>query len=643
MAIVLSVPLLAALVLAGLRISDAVDAADTSRDLRDIAATARSGSALIRALADERDRAVDPRARHSASATAGARGRTDRDATVFSGKLDDLPAAAGMRRHRSAVVAALKRLRELRRAHDDGAPPSTVQSGYGAVILTVAGVHNQVGSAEGDLQSSGWTLYNLALDTAMLQGQRANLSLAVAKKDMSAGSRGNYLAAQLVRDTTGREFTYFADRSETARFDRIAGSAASRRIAAAASAVERADGGRSLVAGLPKGWYEAMTKVGEDLTRLQDDVERHVVRAAEEQRMQARHAVVTDCLVAAGILLAAMLVAHLSSRGLVRGLKRLSASASEVAEQRLPVVTRHLSNGTPLPAEWESGVLSVRSHEELGEVARAFNHVYLEAVRLGREQARLREEVNSAFRSLSWRNSNLVERQLTLISDLESEELDPAKLARLFRVDHLAVRIRRNSENLLVIAGADAGHRRTGDMDLVSVLRAAACAIESYERVAYGPVPEVELAGFATHDVVHLVSELLDNAVSFSSPATEVDVCGTRLPDGRLLLEVRDQGIGITGAELHRATMLLRGSRTSSVDAARTMGLHVVGVLARRHGVDVRLRSGAPAGTVAAVILPPGLLVEPPAAPAEWTGRPRPPHTPPAPEQPGKTPPPTSP
>ncbi|MFF8831217.1 nitrate- and nitrite sensing domain-containing protein [Streptomyces sp. NPDC015131] len=609
MAIVLSVPLLAALALAGLRVDDALATADTYRDLRRVADTARSGSALIRTLADERDRAVDPRAGHSARDVAEARRRTDRDARIFTGKLDALPAGAGLNGHRDAVTAALRRLGALRAAQNHHAPPHTVESGFGAVILTVAGVHNQVGSAAGDLQSAGWTLYNLALDTAMLSGQRANLSLAVARRTMSPGSRGTYLAAQLVRDTTGREFGYFADPAEAARFRRINGSAQARRIASVASTVETAGDGAFLAARLPGDWYASMTAVGRELTALQDEVEAHVVRAAEEQRARARRAVVTDCLVAAAILLAATLIAHRASRGLVRGLGRLSASATEVAERRLPEVTRHLSEGTPLPAEPAGGALDVRSRDELGDVARAFDHVYREAVRLGREQARLREDVNTAFRNLSWRNTTLVRRQLAVISDLEDDELDPDRLASLFRVDHLATRIRRNSENLLVIAGADTGSRRTAPMDLLSVLRAAVSAIEQYERVAFGPLPGVDLAGYATHDVVHLMSELLDNAASFSSPLAPVDVCGARLPDGRLLLEVRDQGIGLGDAELRRATTLLDGSGATPADAARTMGLYVAGALARKHGIGVRLRPGEPTGTVAAVLVPAELLV----------------------------------
>ena len=73
----------------------------------------------------------------------------------------------------------------------------------------------------------------------------------------------------------------------------------------------------------------------------------------------------------------------------------------------------------------------------------------------------LQGTVHSTFVNLALRTLGLVERQLALIESLENREQDPDELETLFKLDHLATRMRRNSESLLVLAGAE--HRRRHD------------------------------------------------------------------------------------------------------------------------------------------------------------------------------------
>ena len=185
---------------------------------------------------------------------------------------------------------------------------------------------------------------------------------------------------------------------------------------------------------------------------------------------------------------------------------------------------------TPAGSTPGSRPIPITTTDEIGEVARAFDQVHREAVRLAAEQALLRGNVNAIFTNLSRRNQCLIERQLTLITDLENNEADPDQLENLFKLDHLATRMRRNGENLLVLAGEEPGRRWTSPVPLVDVLRAAASEVEQYERIELAGVPEAEIHGRAVTDLVHLLAELLENATSFSSPQTKVRVTATRCP-----------------------------------------------------------------------------------------------------------------
>ncbi|GAA3286506.1 sensor histidine kinase [Streptomyces lavendulae] len=241
-------------------------------------------------------------------------------------------------------------------------------------------------------------------------------------------------------------------------------------------------------------------------------------------------------------------------------------------------------------------------------MARAFDRVHLEAVRLARQQASVREEVNQLFRNLSRRNQGLVQRQLAVITELDGREQAPDELARLFRLDHLATRIRRNSENLLVLAGAEISAERRQSTGLLALVRTAASEIEEYQRVTYRAIPSVGIVGYAADDLVHLIAELLDNATSFSRPDTWVVVSGQRVPDGRGLLEIRDSGTGIGEEQLADARAALHRGPGDRADLGESMGLYVIGALARKHTVDVRLHANSPAGLVAVLVLPPSLV-----------------------------------
>jgi hypothetical protein len=260
--------------------------------------------------------------------------------------------------------------------------------------------------------------------------------------------------------------------------------------------------------------------------------------------------------------------------------------------------------------------IDVDSFDEIGEVARAFDQVHREALRLAANEAALRGNVNAMFVNLSRRSQSLVERQIKLIDELEQGEQDPERLGSLFQMDHLATRMRRNSENLLVLAGHESARRWNQPVPLVDVLRAAVSEIEQYERVTLNVQPGIAVRGPAVNDVVHLIAELAENATSFSSADTPVNVSGHLLNSGGVLLDITDIGVGMGSEEMAHANWRLDNPPVVDVAVSRRMGLFVVARLAARHGIRVRLRSATGAGLTALVWLPDEVVVR------ESAGRP---------------------
>ncbi len=291
-------------------------------------------------------------------------------------------------------------------------------------------------------------------------------------------------------------------------------------------------------------------------------------------------------------------------RSMVRPLRKLRAGALEVAGQRLPETVRQMSEtdgeGVPLDVE----PIDVDSSDEIGEVARAFDQVHREAIRLAANEAALRGNVNAMFVNLSRRSQSLVERQIRLIDDLEQGEQDPERLSSLFQMDHLATRMRRNSENLLVLAGHEESRRWNQPLALVDVLRASLSEIEHYERVTLNVQPGIVVRGQVVSDVVHLTAELVENATSFSAAETPVTIAGHLLSSGGALLEITDQGVGMEAEEMAHANWRLDNPPVVDVAVSRRMGLFVVARLAARHGIRIRLRPAETGGLVALVWLP---------------------------------------
>ncbi|MEU7571285.1 sensor histidine kinase [Micromonospora sp. NPDC049240] len=317
-------------------------------------------------------------------------------------------------------------------------------------------------------------------------------------------------------------------------------------------------------------------------------------------------------------LAVAVTLAVVLARSLNDSLRRLREGALSVANHDLPDAVSRLQN---VNAIGDGGVdeivqqvrdpIKLTNRDEIGQVAVAFNVVHREAVRVAAEQAALRTSVSAMFLNLARRSQSLVDRMIGELDAIERGEEDPKRLAQLFELDHLATRMRRNDENLLVLAGADSAVPRRDDALLVDVLRAAQSEVELYNRIEFGTVDiDISVAAQAVNDVVRLVAELLDNATRFSPPNTVVVADGRRIRD-YVLIQVEDRGLGLTDDQLDSLNRRLAAPPTVDVAAFRLMGLAVVSRLASRHGIRVELRRNVEGGTVAQVTLPNATVVLP--------------------------------
>src|SRR5215469_11059749 len=337
-------------------------------------------------------------------------------------------------------------------------------------------------------------------------------------------------------------------------------------------------------------------------------VEQSLVAATVSRATALRQsAIITASAIGAAVLIVLLLALILTTvvgRSMVRPLRRLRSGALEVAGVRLPETVRRMSDADGAAISLDVEPIDVDSSDEIGEVARAFDQVHREALRLAANEAALRGNVNAMFVNLSRRSQSLVERQIRLIDDLEQGEQDPERLSSLFQMDHLATRMRRNSENLLVLAGHEEARRWNQPVALVDVLRAALSEIEQYERVSLNVQPGIAVRGQAVSDVVHLTAELVENATSFSGAQTPVTIAGHLLSSGGALLEISDQGVGMGAEEMAHANWRLDNPPVVDVAVSRRMGLFVVARLAARHGIRVRLRAAGSGGLIALVWLP---------------------------------------
>src|SRR5215217_7728902 len=398
----------------------------------------------------------------------------------------------------------------------------------------------------------------------------------------------------------------------------------------------------------PEQWLAASTTNMELLRSVESRLLEGVIDQSGQLSSSAQRDALRNTLLIALILGIALLALLVVARSMAQPLQRLRARAIEIAQHRLPDAVQRLRTTERGDLDVQVEPLGIRSKDEIGQVAQAVDDIQQVAVRLATEQAALRRSIGDMFTNLARRSQTLIDRQLELIDDLERNETDPDTLGHLFRLDHLATRMRRNAEDLIVLSGADTGRHWVQPMLLVDVVRAAAAEVEEYQRVELLPLADIEVAGHAAVDVIHLLAELIENATAFSPPNTKVQVAGQAVPHG-YVIEIEDRGLGMSDEELIQANERLANPPEIDFALSRVLGLYVVGRLGQRHGIKVQLRHSWYGGVTALTLLPQPLLIWPqvpqaipePARAATLGRAELPPPDRPAPQQPGPEPAPT--
>lgn len=616
---VLLIPIITALVLGGLRIASAVQNAQDIDNVRQLVHLVDKSTGLLEELEDERDLTT-------LYVAAGRRGDTSQldiqrsqvDAALARVRAEAAHVHRGTNPVLATRLAALDALgapvTSLRDTVDHSKTRFlSVVNAYTALIAEITDALDLLTPdiAHQTLAGRARALQTFAQATEQASRQRALLGGALTEGHFAASEAQSLTLASWQQQALIGEFRSGAPLAQRQFYERtVTGRDVDRAEMLQKQALTRQGTSRlRLDAG---EWFDTMTSKLE-LMRL---VEKRLVGSVEDESAREEHQAERSVFIASLVVLLILLLAFGVTRVLVQSmvvpLHTLRASALDITERRLPEVVRLLRVGSS-DAQLEAikgEPTSVNSTDEIGGVAHAFNDVYREAVRLAFEQAQLRGRINATFVNLSRRSQNLVVRQLELIDHLENGEQDPDLLASLFKLDHLATRMRRNGENLLVLAGEEAGRRWSAPVRLVDVLRAAASEVEQYQRVQLRGLVTADVDGQAVNDIVHLIAELLENATAFSSPDTEVLVTSQLLSGGGAKVEIQDSGMGMTAKDLEEANERLLNPPVVDVSVARRMGVFVVGQLSGRHGIRVQLRRSSPRGITAVVMLPQKLVRE---------------------------------
>jgi signal transduction histidine kinase len=361
---------------------------------------------------------------------------------------------------------------------------------------------------------------------------------------------------------------------------------------------------------VPADWNSAAAGTVEAI-RQGEITQLNALRTATAARsVEASQQALWNGAVVAALLILAVATLLVVVRSLLRPLRTLRTAAFDVADRQLPEAVEQMSSHDGTSGQTAVDPVPVHSREEVGQVARAFDTVHAQAVRLATEQAAARSSLNDTFLNLSGRNQGLVDRQRQLIDELRSRQHDPELVSGLLQLDHLAARMRRHSDNLLVLAGGTLPRRAEGRMAVIDVLRCAVSEIEQYQRVTVRQPPAAMVAGSVADDLVHLLAELLDNAVNAETSSgayqqTTVTLGSTLTEDHGLLVEIVDSGPGLPPDQLQAINDRLASPSAVDASVSRQMGLFVVSRLAAQHGITVRLRQRlSQIGSTTAVSLP---------------------------------------
>jgi signal transduction histidine kinase len=621
-AVVLAVPTCLLLVLTGTEVAERADDWFEARDTTERVDLLLDVQTLVRELQRERgltNGLLGGEADYRAELD-GTRARTDTARQALLGAeppVDDV------------VLDVLTRLTSVRNAVDDGSIERAESIGFYTESITafndvlVADHHHsdeQLGYTLDALRSLADVTESMALERGLMNGVFAAGGFA------STDEYAEFSEARAARTSALGDYRQFATVPQQSALDAAFSSeAAERTVAFEEQAIAGADGSPLGVA--PEQWWDSATTVVDELHTAQQGLGADARGRAGQLSQDASRQLAGFVGLGTFILAVAVALAWLAARSITRPLDSLAHEAKEVAGRWLPDAVRAIQEAEPdaaerlLPAMPRRPAVSADpadTAEEISRLAAALHDVERAAVELAAEQTALRRNSSESLANLGQRTQRLLDRQLRLITALESQEMDPESLADLFELDHLATRMQRNAESLLILTGEQNPPRVwPGTVPVAEVVRSAVSEVEDYRRVTLSAMDRRQVWGRCVAELSHLLAELIENALAATPPGRAVEVAGWRDGD-EYCLAVVDRGRGMTEPELAGSNARLAGRESFLVAPTGLLGHYVVGKLAARLGVQVEVRhTQAPtasgpvargAGVSAFVALPPHLL-----------------------------------
>ncbi len=616
---VAAAPLLLALLLTFVGIRDRQADAASAADTEQLVGFSNRTTALVDALQSERTGTAD---RISGATDAGLdalREETDADAAAFDAGRGGLPADQELVGAIDEAVTALEGVESLRGRVDGGAADASIVAEYTQVVDLLFEVQREVAEQPALGDATNDVLSLLEISEAKEMGAAIEAQTALAFGD---GSDGATVAPAVAAELGALES---ARTEATDRLAQLPSDEATDLTAQAFSEWSQSDELDNLMT-----IFVATTNTGtvgdSDRTRLDAAIEGYTsalreaeISVAESTQEQAAAAASTASSNARNFMIiwliaaiVSVVLAVLLTKALTRRLVRLTEAADDLAEHQLPNLVEQLR--TPPEEHSNNDVgrpepVDVHGSDEIGQLADSFNTVQTVAYDVAIEQGKMLEKgISDIFVNLARRNQALIDRQIQFIDELERHEEDPDVLESLFRLDHLATRMRRHAESLLVLAGAEPSRRRSAPVSLSDVVRVAVGEIEDYNRISLVAFDDAEVPSGAAVDIAHMLSELMENATQFSPPDTVVEIVGHRTHEG-YSVSISDQGIGMSAEQLDEVNELLASPPATGLTLNRTLGFVVIARLARRFAIKVRLTSSPSGGVTALVNLPEPVLV----------------------------------
>ena len=367
-------------------------------------------------------------------------------------------------------------------------------------------------------------------------------------------------------------------------------------------------------------WQQAMSSLTPEIEHLTVVGTGYVLADAnrEVSSLETR-LIVQSALGAAGVVLAIALTWFLISI-LRRRIFALRLAAEEL-ETRLPDVVERLRSGEVVDTDAELPELHY-GRDELGMLGRALNAARASALETSVRQVEQYRGFERLLQRIARRTQLLIGLQIKRLSEMERQYEDPTVLEGLFDLDHLTARLRRYEENLVILGGGQTQRRWRKPVPLLNVLRSAQGEVQDYRRIRIETESRVWISERAVGPLVHVLAELMENAVAFSKPPTPVEVTAAPVAHG-LAIEIEDRGMGLDPEQYAEANALMvhppRMDVLSRADDAR-LGLYVVARLAAKLDAKVELRPSAFGGTRVIVLVPADLVLSADQVPSSADG-----------------------